>query len=451
MPPGNEVKPFRGLYYNPDKISSIGDCLSQPYDVISPDQQDAYYRQHEYNVIRLILNRIASGDTEKNNRYTRARDHFADWKTSGILTRSDTRSFWIYEQEYQIPGEIKKRMRGLIGAVRLQEYTEGRILPHEKVMEGPISDRSKLALETNAQFESIWGFYWKKKSPVERLIDSAVEEKPLVDYREQSSDPGSSGVRHRFWRYIDREGCDIIERFMAETPVYIADGHHRYQTMLALRDRFRELHPNAGTDTPWEYIMMYLVNASSGQMTLLPYHRMLHGIRSFSWESIKNILNRSFDICRLHIDHAKDEELLKALKERKPHTFGAVVAGENTPFLFTLRDPERYASELAGPASDSWKLLDVNILNNLVLNQAVGITEEQLSRKTYVEYTPDPKEAVQKVRSGDMQAAFLMNPPDVDEIMSLSRRGEVLPRKSTFFYPKPLSGLVFYSMEGDRL
>ncbi len=268
----NDVRPFRALHYDPAVVGEVGPCLSQPYDVISPAQQEAYYRQCPYNVIRLILNRQEPSDDAAGNRYTRARDLLSAWRASGVLHGTRRPSFWVYEQQFDLPGIGRKTIKGFIGAVRLHDYAEGRILPHEKVLTGPLEDRIRLTEATNTQFEYIWSLYQDRAYVIDNVLDEQEREPAIVDFVEQPV-----GVRHRMWRLSDPARCDIVARTMARLRIYIADGHHRYQTMLTVRDRMRRLHPEAGPDAPWEFIMMFLVNSEHEGLTILPTHRLHRG------------------------------------------------------------------------------------------------------------------------------------------------------------------------------
>jgi uncharacterized protein (DUF1015 family) len=463
MPAVNDVRPFEAIHYNADKIEEIGRCLSQPYDIISPEQQSAYYEQHEFNVVRLILNRKRPGDNEKSNCYTRARDHLLDWKKRGILTTEARQSFWIYEQEYETPTGTRSRVKGFIGVVRLHDYKEGCIVPHEKVMKDPIEDRMKLTRITQTQLESIWGFYRDPSTEIDTVLEDVCRENPSLDYMETPIIEPEAPVRHRLWECQNRNHCDTIQRRMGKLKIYIADGHHRYHTMLALRD---EIHKKRGLNNSglWEYVLMWLVNASSNDITILPYHRMVHGLSPSQCKNLLGYFDPYFTIDSYPAsrNNGDDKQLLQGqwlrdLRKRgeKSHSFGVVLAGESCCYTISLKDTDSYLKDIFSGGSsqrktpsDAWKLLDVNILNNLVLHGGLGITEPQLSDQTNVTYTHSASEAVERVRNGEMQIAFLLNPMKLDEVVMLSLNGEVLPHKSTFFCPKPVSGLVFYPM-GD--
>lgn len=444
----NEVRPFRALHYDPAVVSDIGLCLSQPYDVISGAQQEAYYRQHPNNVVRLILGRIEAGDTENDNRYTRARDLLGRWREDGILRLTGRPSFWVYEQEFDLPDAGRRRVRGFIGAVRLRDYAERRILPHEKVIKGPLEDRIRLTETAATQFEYIWSLYQDKAYIIDNILDAQEKEAAIIDFTEQPV-----GVRHRMWRLTDPESCEIIRGTMSRLKIYIADGHHRYQTMLTIRDRMRARFPEAGPDAPWEYIMMFLVNSEHEGLTILPTHRMLHGIQVESLYRLGASILEHFHVKKYTFrdgdEPAVRRRWLRDLRsvEAGEHKFGAFIVNTSGYYLLTLRDEEAYEELVRLDFSSEWKLLDVNILNTLILEEILGITEEQLSLATNISYTKDIDEALARVHAGDIDVAFALNSTALADVLAIAENNERMPRKSTYFFPKPVSGLVFYPMD----
>jgi uncharacterized protein (DUF1015 family) len=444
----NDVRPFRALHYDPSVVKDLGLCLSQPYDIISPAQQEAYHRQHQHNIIRLILGRMEADDTETNNRYTRARDLLARWRGEGILHPAVRPSFWVYEQEFDFPEIGRKKVRGFIGAVRLRDYAEQRILPHEKVLRGPLEDRILLTEATNTQFEYIWSLYHDKAYVIDNILDESEKKAPIVDFVEQPV-----GVRHKLWRLTDPGACEQIHRMMGRLKIYIADGHHRYQTMLTIRDRMRARFPQAGPDAPWEYIMMFLVNSEHEGLTILPTHRMLNGIQVESIYRLGAAILEHFHVKKYVFRDGDEADIrkrwLRDLRAVEPgeHKFGAYIVNTNGYYLLTLRDEEAYEELVRLDYSSEWKLLDVNILNTLILEEILGITEEQLSASTGISYTKDVEEALSRVRSGEIQVALILNPTALQSVIVIAENGEKMPRKSTHFYPKPVSGLLLYPMD----
>ncbi|MBN2533807.1 MAG: DUF1015 domain-containing protein [Spirochaetales bacterium] len=447
----NDVQPFRSLHYNPDKIENIGQCLSQPYDVISPEQQELYYQQHEYNIIRLILGKKFKNDNETDNRYTRARDLLSLWKSGDILHKTVRSSFWVYEQEFETPLTGKKKVKGFIGKVRLYDYDEMRILPHEKVLKNPVEDRIKLTEITNTQFEYIWCLYEDMGFRINSILDECEKQSEILNYFEKDYN-----VQHKLWRLVDPEKCEIIHNIMKESKIYIADGHHRYATMLHIRNEYRKKYPNAGPDAPWEYILMYLVNYKHEGLTILPTHIMLHDLNISDWENAINEIEDHFYVKRYSWDGTNENDIQKKwlsdIKTINPqdHKLGFYAKHKNCYFLLTLKNSNAYSNLIQGNYSLDWKLLDVNIVNYLLLQRILGISEEQLSLNTKIKYITDPYKAVNEVRSGNMEALVILNPTRLEDVIKISENRERMPRKSTYFYPKPVSGLVMYAMDMNQ-
>jgi uncharacterized protein (DUF1015 family) len=444
--PVNQVKPFKALHYNPERVKDIGACLSQPYDVISSAAQDAYYRQDEHNVIRLILGKIEPTDTDANNRYTRAAGFLSGWKTDGVLVQDDEPSFFVYEQTFSLPGGAKKKLTGFIGLARLSAYGEGKVLPHELVMKKPVQDRIALTLAANTQFEYIWGLYRDKERAIDGLLDRTVQGRPLVAHTD-----AASGVGHRLFRLTDPAQCRSLEEAMCDKQIYIADGHHRYQTMIDVRDELNKKHPEAGPDAPWNYIMMFLVSAGHEGLVILPTHRLLHSCPAASIEKLQKSLPDHFTVTRFAHTPADEATVrgrwLAALEKTAQPAFGVVLQAAPVYLLIELKDAAAYRASLRGQATDAWKMLDVNVLNILVLQNMMGFTDEMMSLQSSIDYCKDASEAIERVGRGEMQAAFILKGTSLPSVLTVADADEKMPRKSTFFYPKPLSGLVFYEME----
>jgi len=320
-------------------------------------------------------------------------------------------------------------------------------------MDRPLADRRRLSETTGTQFEYIWSIYRDQAYVVDNVLDRAETARPILDYLEPEA-----GVRHRLWRLSEEEPCAIIRRTMERLPLYIADGHPRYQAMLSHRDRMRALHPQAGPDAPWEFIMMFLVNSRHEGLTVLPTHRLLHdldlrrrGLPDLHLGILEHFHVKSYSFNGADGDGQAKRRWLRDLRDAEAgvHKFGALIAGMNRYFLITLRDAEAYEEMMDVDSSSAWKTLDVNILNTLILNRIVGITEQELAAQVNVEYTKDLEEALEAVRAGRRQVALILNATRLEDIFTIADAGEKMPRKSTYFYPKPLSGLVFFPMQAE--
>jgi uncharacterized protein (DUF1015 family) len=443
----NEVRPFRAEHFNPEKIENIGLCLSRPYDVISPAEQAEYYARHPNNVVRLILNTVEPGDDDIRNRYTRARDFLAEWRRQEVIVSFRRPSFWMYEQEFQAEGFPPRKVSGFIGLVRLQDYDSGRILPHENVIREPLEDRIRLTRTTHTQFEYIWGIYPDPEHAVDAILSTCDRDIQVLDHTEKTT-----RVRHHLWRLVNPDQCRAIASEVSRQRIYIADGHHRYQTMLTIRDEMRRQYPDAGPDAPWEFIMMYLVSANHEGLTTLATHRMLRDLPPVSEQTIRDAVQTGF-LVRAYSFGEEDEiearEMwLRELRNADPrdHKFGVALHGANTYYLLSIDEKKATRMVEGESGSLTLRLLDVSLLKSLVFKMLLGLTEEQLKPQVTVHYTPKVDVALEKVRSGEMQSGWFLNHTNLDEIMTVADNREKMPQKSTFFYPKPLSGLVFFNM-----
>ena len=453
----NEVLPLQALHYDPQRVEEIGRCLAQPYDVISPAMQEVYYEQHPYNVVRLILGRRHAGDSAADNRYTRAAATLQDWLARGVLRQTERPSFWAYEQRFAVPGAGSRRVTGLIGRVRLQDYATGAILPHEQVMGGVVEDRLRLTRACNVQMEYIWSIYRERSGAVDRLLERAKSAPPVIDHDEEMQgerpqDGPPQAVRHRLWRLVDEAALAEISRTLRRQPIFIADGHHRYQTMLHYRDEMRRRHPDAGAQAPWEFVLMFLVNSEHQELTILPIHRLLRGSASADPRVLEGSLAEHFTVRRYrHADAGRPAAELRWLHdlaaarpgERK---LGVYLRGSGTFLEATLREGAVAPGTGGAAASPRWQRLGVNVLNVLVLQRIFGVTEAELDGGERVSYTNSAGEALAAVDGGHADVALLMNPTALDDVLAVAAGGERLPRKSTFFYPKPVSGLLLYPM-----
>ena len=451
----NEVRPLRALHYDASRVGQIGACLAPPYDVITPAMQEAYHQRHRYNVVRLTLGRQHAGDTDADNRYTRAAATLYDWLARGVLRAAAQPAFWVYEQSFTMPGEGARRVTGVIGRVRLHDYAAGAILPHEWVMGGVVEDRLRLTRACGVQMEYIWSIYRDGTGAVDRSLEQAKAAPPMIDHAEppQGEHPqdASQSVRHRLWRLADTASTATISDTFGRGPIYIADGHHRYQTMLHYRDEMRRRHPDAGPDAPWEFILMFLVDCEHQALTILPIHRLLHGAAVAGPRALERSLDKHFTVRRYrHADAGR-----RAAERLWLHDLAAAGRGERKLGVylrgsgaFLAATPRDGAAAGAGRATGSarWRRLGANVLNDLVLRRIFAVTEAELDGGERVSYTNSAADALAAVDAGRADVALLMNPTPLDDVLAIADGGERLPRKSTFFYPKPLSGLLFYPM-----
>ena len=425
-----EIAPFRGIRYDQSVVGDLSKVTSPPYDVISPEERVYYHRLHPQNFVRLILGEEFDSDNESDNRFTRARDYLAKWMDQGVLKQDPSPAIYVYEQRFE--RESKPRtIRGIICAVRLHDYSDNVILPHENTLAKPKSQLIRLLRETNANLDSIYGLYADEQGVLDRVMDAAIGVAPSVETRDKD------GVGHALWVLSEPEAIGIVVDFMRDLQVAIADGHHRYETSLAYRDEVREKLGYTGDDCrelPSDCTLMTLMNVHQPDMTIFPTHRVIGGVPAELLASLDERLGESFDVAK-----SSASTLIEDMAKRR--AIGMYRKGDAR----VLTPKQGAASRIAG--SKASRELELNILHSLILEPILGIDAEKLRNQTHIVYTRDPCEAVRLVDSGERQLAFLLNHIDVKSVLDIASAGERMPQKATYFYPKLLSGLVLRKME----
>ncbi|NPV53875.1 MAG: DUF1015 domain-containing protein [Firmicutes bacterium] len=483
-----EIVPFRGIFYNLDRIGDAEKVVTPPYDVISAEEQEMYYGRSDYNIIRLILGKEFEGDNEVNNRYTRAAAFYNGWRDEGILVEDSSPALYVYEQDYIINtgigpstgmsrdvdgdagagGGPRKKVTGVIGAVKLEEFDKGVILPHEDTLPGPKQDRLELMRATGANFSPIFALYSDAERRVDRLIQQITQTLPRIDMID------GAGTRHRLWSISNPGLIYLIVKEFRRKQLFIADGHHRYETALVYRNEMRRransekdlASVEAGWGAPYEYIMMLLVNMDTEGLTVLPTHRLigdapeLHeyidsaggspesGARAGAGpgaiaEKLAGLVGPVFNLRTF-------DDLEGALDEMSRARAFICYFGHKQYCLLTMRDDEvtsRRVGDIFDAAGVTQRLrreLDVAILHVVLLGHFFSISDESFKQRGA--YTRDAAEAIRLVDEGKFKAAFLVNPTRLDQIAAIASAGEKMPQKSTYFYPKPLTGLVIRSL-----
>jgi len=398
--------------------------VAPPYDVITDEEREELYRRHDKNIVRLILGKGYSTDDESNNKYTRAAETFKTWLDEGVMVEDPEPSLYLYEEEYEIGGQ-RKRMRGFIALVRLVDFEEGTILPHEETLLGPKADRLKLRRTTRANFSQIFTFYSDPGGAVERLLEpSSGPEAELAD---------RDGVVHRLWRVADPDVIAGVAELMKDKKLFIADGHHRYETALALRDEMKE--------EGFDYVMMYITNMDSGGLSILPAHRIVTNIE-YDRDAFFQGIGRHFQVEEMERDgDGGMEKMLERMEGAgSGHIFGLFLEGKY--YTLTLRDPGVMDQRIRD-RSKAWRRLDVTILHTLILEDVLGIEEDE----RHIRYEIDPWKAVKTAWRMGVQMVFFLNPTRVSQVRDVALAGEKMPGKATYFYPKLLSGLVMRKIE----
>ena len=442
-----EIAPFRALRYNPQLVPDLEPVVSPPYDVISPEGQERYHARHPYNVIRLILAKDASPGTTEPTRYERAGAAFKQWQAEGILRRDEEPALYLSEQTFSLGPEHRVRRRGFMAMVRLAAYEEEVIQPHERTFAKYKADRLALMQAAPANLEAILGFYPGPAETVRAVLERGMAATPVADFTDED------GTCQRLWILRDRGEVRIITEALRARPVIIADGHHRYETALQFRAERRAAAgaPGEGDRQPHEFVLMHLTCTDDPGLVILPTHRLIRQRSSVERTALPDALGRFFRVESRPLDTGNPSRSLPPVlaeladRGRQAPAF-AVYAGGPEILLLNLQE-QRIVDDLQGAGhSAAYARLDVAILHHLVLERVLGIRSAGMADDA-ITYTRDAAQAVQAVAAGEAHLALLQNPPLVSQVEAVALAGERMPQKSTYFYPKLLSGLVISPLD----
>jgi len=425
------IIPFIGLRYNNSKIANLASVMTPPYDIIDDKAQARYYAESPVNIIRLELGLMFPDDDEKNNRYTRAKKYLDRWMEDETLLPEAKPALYVYQQEF--PGAKGTVIRnGFICGLKVEDYSEGAVLPHEETLSKPKADRLKLMQATQCNFSSIFGLY----SDPERLVDNALLE--AVGSREPDVDiTDEAGEFHRLWVVTDETTLQAVSSILQDKQIFIADGHHRYETAL----EYSKLMHESG-HKGYDYVMTTLVNLYDEGLVVLPTHRVVKNINNLDLEGLKSALTEVFEVEEFDLSTGLPGFMNElANRGKKKHVFG-LYTQERSLYLLTVKNMNQAKSLMPKDMSDSWRKLDVALLDNLVLSRLLGINEADRKNRDNLSYTRDEQWALDRVNDGSHQLALLLNPTRVEEVVAVAQAGDKMPQKSTYFYPKLLTGMV---------
>jgi uncharacterized protein (DUF1015 family) len=445
-----QVFPFRAFRYNP-AVAPFAKVLTQPYDKISPEMQEKYYASDPHNLIVIEKGRAFPGDSPNDNVYTRAAAALENWIQQQVIVQDPAAAFYAYTQEFIVPGTSERRARrGFIGAGKLEDYSAGVIFRHEHTLSGPKADRLELLRHTRMHTGQLFLLYSDPEKRVDAILGEAESlNKPATEVTDEF------GVIHRLWVISERERVAAIQEAMAEQKLVIADGHHRYETALNYRNECRTRAGEVNPEAPYERAMMTFVNTRSEGLTVLPTHRVAANIHDFSWTAIRRYLEPWFTTQEFPFANevekaqARAKLLDKLHADRPKGAIGVYPAAENGKkayYVLTLRTGADLNQLLPG-ASPLQRDLDVVVLHEGILEPALGITQQAVTKEAHLTYEREASAALDAVDSGRAQISFLLNPVDVEKVMQIATAGEVMPQKSTDFYPKLLSGITMYRVD----
>lgn len=445
------IVPFRALRYDPQRVSP-GSVVTQPYDKISPEAQERYYASSPYNLVRLILGKRDAGDDERENAYSRAAGFFSGWRRQGIFLQDPQPSIYVYSQRFTVPGTSSEgERRGFIALGRVEDYAADVVFRHEQTLAKPKADRLQLLRATRSHFGQIFMLY-NDTGEVDALL--VQDTSPTTEVTDEY------GVIHRLWRVDDPGLIELVRGKMRDKKLIIADGHHRYETALAYRNERRATaaqpvgaprERSGGTllraleteEAPYELVMMTFVNLNSPGLVILPTHRVIRGLPTFSPDSFRAVAKAYFNV--EEVDPSVNAARATAILREAGH-IGTAILAVTASQVWLLHTPRAPSSMFPG-LSFRQQALDVVQLHKVLLEGVLGLSEESIRDQQNVSYVRDAGEALAAVRSGGANVAFLMNSCRISQVRDIAFAREVLPQKSTDFYPKLLSGLTIYALE----
>ena len=433
------VRPFRGVRYDPGKVGDLARVVTQPYDKIPDALRDAYHERHARNFARIIRPKALPGDDARENRYTRAARTLADWLAEGVLVRDDAPAIYACHQVCARPGGGEIRRKGFVAAAELEDFGLGGVRPHEATHAAPKADRLNLARATGAHTEPIFMLYDEPAGLANRALDEAIAGRdPAVRVADDF------GCVHELWPVVDPAVIARVAALLKNAPCLIADGHHRYETALNLRDEMRAAGRRGHGADSFENALITFVNLHDPGLLIYPTHRIVFDVPE---ERVARLLADAaafFDVERVPTrepDARTGFAARLAAAGTNTNAIGVRFTGEDAAYLLTLRD-RASMDRLAGDRSAAWKSLDVAVLHVLLLERLLGITPTDLEHERKVRYARHVEEAVREVDEGRARLCFLLNPTRVDQVRDVALAGEKMPQKSTDFFPKLLSGLV---------
>ncbi len=439
------ILPFRGIRYDAEVVGDLNKLISPPYDVIGAELQEELYRRSPYNIVRVDFGREEPGDGPEENRYSRARATLVEWLRKGVLKRDEEPSLYYTEESYRDEYGQPRVRKGFMAAVRLEDPESGLYRPHERTLAGPKADRLQLMRSSEGNLSPIFSLYDEPDRCLLKGLEGAASRLAPVAEVEIGK-----GERTRMWRLADPAVVEALARGMIGRSFFIADGHHRYETALTYRNLMRQANPHYTGQEPWNYTLMYLTNMHEPGLTVFPTHRAVFGVPGLEREAFLERAKEYFDVTEVDGGLSALQRLMQG--GREGHTVVGVASKGNTRLAgLTLRDPGVMDRLLEGRAAPVLRRLDVTVLHSLVLERLLGIDEKAQEEQRNLRYVKGSEELLRVVAEEEgVQLGFLLNPTLVSQVKAVAEAGERMPQKSTFFYPKLVTGLVGHSLREAR-
>jgi len=439
-----KIKPFKGIYYNPEKIYDLKDVTAPPYDVISPNEQQNYYKLHPQNIIRLILGRTSNLDTSQNNRYTRAAVTFEKWLAESILIQDRSPALYLTSVEFILENKKIERF-GLIALVGLEPFEKGIVLPHEKTFSRVKSERLELIKRCQANFSSIFSLYSDRSSNIlNALKDAACSKTADMNFVDDK------GQRHQLWRITDKAAQRNFCKDMEAQNLFIADGHHRYETALNYRNWVASNNPDFDENHPANYVMMYLCSMEDPGLIILPAHRILRSVQDSKLDGFIEKAQKYFNITTIPISVNNKEktkmEFISSLKANaSTNSIGVFMANRQAYYLLVLK-PNIMSQLFGHELSNSLQSLDVIVLTRLIFIEILGFDQASLDNEKLISYSSVANQALAAVETDENDIAFILNSTKIEQVRKIAEEGLIMPRKSTYFFPKVITGQVINNL-----
>ncbi len=421
------IRPLRGLRYNPAVVGDLSKVVAPPYDILYDEWRDKLYKRNPYNIIRIIKTRDEPENTEEVDKYIRARNYIHSWMRDGVLKLEKKSAIYVTSDTYQINGETKTRY-GFIALIKIEHFGND-IHPHERTLSAPKIDRMNLTKATLTNLSQIFSIFLDPDNETHNILLEATKKAPDIDFTDEQE------IIRRMWIVDDVNIITQLQNIMKEREVIIADGHHRYETAIEFKEYMESKRKNP--EEPFDYVSMYFSSADAPGMTILPTHRKVGGLKTFNEKAFFDELSREFDVT--HNNNLSMNETLRLIKKDSDRTN-----------IFGIYTSKGFATaRLKNPSVP--KELDVDILHNIIIEKKLGITDEDIIKGKYLHFCKSTEHAFEDVAKGKGQISFFMNALTSKELFREVLEGKRMPQKSTYFYPKTLSGLVMYKIDRDSL
>ncbi len=428
------VIPFKGLRYNTEMFKNLDDVTAPPYDIISEAEREALYEKSEYNVVRVDFGKGFDTDSDADNKYTRAGKSIEEWIEKGVLKKEDAPAFYIYEQVFEY-NRNPISLKGIISLVELEEFDKKIVLPHEETLSKAKADRFDLMCATNANMSQIYSLFLDEDNDIESLIVKLSSGEPDISF------VTGENITQNIWIITDEEQTAKISEKFRDKQLFIADGHHRYETALNFRNKMRSENPGE-EKAPYDYVMMMLTSMNDSGLLVFPTHRMVKNVQDFDETMLVGYLSEDFAVSKIYFTEGDYAQIImeKISSVLNGKCF-ALYTGKDYYYRFELKNIDAINNYITDK-SEAYKNLDVTLLHTLVLERFLGIDQGNMANQKNLFYTRDASEAIEAVKCGEYQCSFLINATHVQDIKDISLANEKMPQKSTYFWPKLVTGIV---------